>query len=410
MCTFCGKTFGHKLGLYIHTKTFHKQKNESQRPAQNKENLTEVEVQNKLDLPFKCTECKYQDKNREELIKHIETKHASILSPAKVIKPIPAPRKNEIKEIYEDDVITHMERRHQNKASKDMCDVPPTKETSKSYDCRKCGHKAKSSETLANHLKVKHTNYMNLPNWFIVGDSHLNSVKPRMVEKASGGKLFGKGFNHPKEGRAYCSTKEWPNSKFPNNNHKDLIPKVLEERVYKGGIILCPGNDISNIANMDRARQLAMAEQSALNMVGEVEKALQNNSTLEKMVMMEYPPRADSKQLAEVTTFANEVLHNEVNKSKYKEHITVGSFKNLRYNNDKEMVALFGPNNSNPRYDGVHLRGRKGSWLYTESIMTAVSTATSNRAPRLLTSSTRNPIRQPEVSPITTQNRYEVLN
>ena len=198
MCMLCRKTFGHNLELHIHTKTFHRQENESQKPARKKENVSEVARQKQPDLPFKCTECKYQQENGEELIKHIETKHASILSPAKVIKPIPAPRKKEIKETSEDDVIRHMERGHHSKVSKDICDVPPTKETSKSYDCRKCGHKEKTSETLANHLKVKHTNYMNLPNWFIVGDSHLSSIKPRMVEKAGGGKLFGKGFNHPK--------------------------------------------------------------------------------------------------------------------------------------------------------------------------------------------------------------------
>ena len=116
-----------------------------------------------------------------------------------------------------------------------------------------------SQQMLSKHQQVQHTNYMNLPNWFIVGDSHLNSIKPRIVEKATGGKLFGKGFNHPKEGRAYCSTKEWPNSKFRSNNHRDIIPKILAERVYKGGIILSPGNNISNITSMNRAKQFAMA-------------------------------------------------------------------------------------------------------------------------------------------------------
>ena len=40
--------------------------------------------------------------------------------------------------------------------------------------------------------------------------------------------------------------------------------------------------------------QYTMAGQSARNMVGVAERALRDNSTLEKLVMVEYPPRADS--------------------------------------------------------------------------------------------------------------------
>ena len=83
---------------------------------------------------------------------------------------------------------------------------------------------------------------------------------------------------------------------------------------------------------MSRAQQFAMAEQSALNMVAVSEKAQSDNTTLEKLVMMEYPPRADSKQLVEVTKFANEVLHGAIDKSKFKKQIKVGSLHNLLHN------------------------------------------------------------------------------
>ena len=76
MCRVCEKTFGHNLELYIHTKTYHKQENKSQGLGLNKENVSEVATQNLCDQPYKCTECKYQHENREELIKHIEYKHA----------------------------------------------------------------------------------------------------------------------------------------------------------------------------------------------------------------------------------------------------------------------------------------------------------------------------------------------
>ena len=118
MCTVCQKTFSHNLELYIHTKTYHKRNSVCQ-PPQKKENVPKVATQIKHDLPFKCTECNYQEENREELIKHIEIKHASILSPAKVNRPVPAPPEKTFKctecnhrERSEADVIRHIESAH----------------------------------------------------------------------------------------------------------------------------------------------------------------------------------------------------------------------------------------------------------------------------------------------------------
>ena len=151
----------------------------------------------------------------------------------------------------------------------------------------------------------------------MVGDSHLNSIKGQMVEKATAGKMFCKGFAHPKQGRAYCSSKNWPNAKFLSNNHTDMVPKILSERPYKGGVILCPGKDISNLSRMDKADQYSMAKKSALTMLAVAENALMENSTLEKLVLMEYPPRADSAQLGEISQCSNKVLRTEVNKSEF---------------------------------------------------------------------------------------------
>ena len=89
---------------------------------------------------------------------------------------------------------------------------------------------------------------------------------------------------------------------------------------------------MTSVTSQSRAQQFAMAEQSALNMVAVAEKALSDNTTLEKLVMMEYPPMADSKQLVEVTKFANEVLHGAIDKSKFKKQIKVGSLHNLLHN------------------------------------------------------------------------------
>ena len=313
MCIVCEKTFGHNLELHIHTKTFHKQDNKSQ-SSKNKKSIPHEEEQILHDLPYKCTECKYQQESRDELIKHIETNHASILSPAKISRPVPAPRRLRFKctecnhrEKTEADTIRHIESVHANILIHGKVHQKRTLPTSEPdfmvednhtlYKCDKCKHSATSNQNLSHHKKVEHGRYTNLPNWFLVGDSHLNTLNNREVEKATKGRLFCPGFVRPKEGRAYCSTKDWPNAKFPDNSHTEIIPKILSDRKYEGGIVLCPTNDITNTKTFPQAQQYTMAERSAKNMVSIAEKALRDNKTLMKIVLMEYPTRADRSQL-----------------------------------------------------------------------------------------------------------------
>ena len=173
------------------------------------------------------------------------------LPSGKKSQPIPAPRSKrpvikdseerktfkciecDHQELIEDNLIRHMENKHITLFNQESSE--PTNQ--ESYNCRKCDHSTSSKELQRQHIQVKHGKYVNSPNWFMIGDSHLNSVKPWMVEKATGGKLFCPGSIHPKEGRAYCSTRQWPNAKFPHNNHTDMVPKLLSQRPFKGGAV-----------------------------------------------------------------------------------------------------------------------------------------------------------------------------
>ena len=325
MCVKCELTFSHNIELNIHTRTFHKEPPEVMRyhctecsqEAKTEEDivkhietkhaaiLSPVKISKPVPDPnvtkYHCPECSQEEKSEEDIVKHIETRHSEIFRPAKISKPIPAPRskKPEVinvsgetktfkciecdhQEMIEDDLIRHMENKHIIISNQESSE--PTNQDS--HKCRMCDHSASSKELLRQHIQINHSKYVNLPNWFMIGDSHLNSVNPRMVEKATGGKLFCPGSIHPKEGRAYCSTRQWPNAKFPHNNHTDMVPRLLSQRPFKGGIILSPGNDISNLAALDRNEQYTMAAQSARNMVGVAERALRDNSTLEKLVMV----------------------------------------------------------------------------------------------------------------------------
>ena len=320
MCIKCELSFSHNIELNIHTRTFHKEPAEvmryhctecSQEAKTEEDIIKHIETKHftiwspaKISQPvpaphrkkpnvtkYHCPECNKEDKSEEDILKHIETRHSTIFSPAKISQPIQAPRSKkpnvindseeretfksiecDHQEMIEDDMIRHMEKKHITIFSQESSE--PTNRESRKF--RMCDHSASSKELLRQHIQIKHSKYVNLPNWFMIGDSHLNSVKPWMVEKATGGKLFCPGSIHPKEGRAYCSTRQWPNAKFPHNNHTDMVPRLLSQRPFKGGIILASGNDISNLAALDRNEQYTMAAQSARNMVGVAERAWRN--------------------------------------------------------------------------------------------------------------------------------------
>ena len=278
-----------------------------------------------------------------------------------------------------------------------------------------CDSESAKEDNLEKHKETKHSKYPKLPNWFLIGDSHINSIKLGMVEKSTKGKLFCKGYVHPKEGRAYCSSKDWPNARYPSNNHSEMTPKLTKERSYTGGVILCPSNDISNLTKLDKAKQYSMAEKSAVNMLKVAERALEENPPLEKLVLMEYPPRADSEHLAKLSGYSNQVLRQLVDRSRWRAQIVVGSMANLSYTNKDEMVDRFGPTNSHPRYDGVHLRGSKGAQLYTDSIIAGVRAAVDIGNKKLEKNFIvpKNTVRQHQSrqkAQTSTKNRYSVLN
>ena len=394
MCVTCEKTFSHNVELNIHTGTYHK---DNTKPEQARPVTTKPEKPCPIpqSLEYKCTECSHQEEKEELLIQHIESKHAAILSPAKVARPVPAPRRKNV------NVTKHI------------------------FMCYKCDNQETSEDNLKRHMESRHTNcnskaekhskFSQLPNWFLIGDSHVNSIKLGMVEKYTKGKLFCKGFAHPKEARAYCSTKNWPNARYPSNNHSEIVPQLMKVRPYTGGVILCPGNDISNLTALDKAKHYDMAEKSALNMLKVAERALEENSTLEKLVLMEYPPRADSEHLAKLSGYSNRVLRDLVDRSRCRAKIVVGSMANLDYTNKDQMVDRFGPTNSHPRYDGVHLRGNKGSQLDTDSIIAGVKAAVdiTNKKQEKDFTIPKNNVKHRQFmqsAPVPTKNKFSGLN
>ena len=233
----------------------------------------------------------------------------------------------------------------------------------------------------------------------LIGDSHVRTVQARRLEgKLSGGRLTVPAAQSPREGSAYTTTRQWPGAHFPDSNLAEQLPALLAKQPVKSVIVLTPSNNITNTEKLDSHEQSELAIQTALDTVATVEKALARSTGLEKAVIVELPPRADSWRLAELTEFSNFALRGAVEKSALSHKITLATLDTL-YNHSNEKI--FGHRNSrNYKYDGVHLRGKLGAKLYTESIMSAV------RAAGLASS----PVVRTTANPTPTHNRYDILS
>ena len=233
----------------------------------------------------------------------------------------------------------------------------------------------------------------------LIGDSHVRTVQARRLEgKLSGGRLTVPAAQSPREGSAYTTTRQWPGAYFPDSNLAERLPALLAKQPSKSVIVLTPSNNIKNLEKLDSHEQSELAVQTALDTVSTVEKALAQSPGLEKAVIVELPPRADSWRLAELTEFSNFALRGAVEKSALSSRITIATLDTLYEHSD---AKIFGHKNSNKyKYDGIHLRGKLGSKLYTECIMSAVRTA--GLASCLVAST--------DPSPIPVSNRYSVLS
>ena len=170
LCTVCEKTFSHNIEFHIHNKTYHKPDN-TNHIQNNQQKKSQVKQ-------FKCTECEYQQENEESLIKHIEYKHASILSPAKVKRPVPAPRNfvnNQLEcpicsytSTSETDITKHFEEKHVHKCNtckKEFSSIAElVSHTSKEHEtipsnthkCDKCSHTFSNKSYLKKHMTEVH--------------------------------------------------------------------------------------------------------------------------------------------------------------------------------------------------------------------------------------------------------------
>ena len=289
--------------------------------------------------------------------------------------------------------------------NKHIADQHPEK-----YRCTKCQNEFSTSQKLKSHMQSSHTSNKGstaeiveiedtdeVPEWsLIVGDSHVKSLNMRKLEGAlKGKKLSNPASSRPSEASAYTTSKYWPNAKYPSSNLEDRLPKLLNEKKYSNLIVRTPSNNITNIEDMPKDQQDMMAVDTPLETLAMVEKALKDNKSLKKAVIIELPPRTDNDRLSELTEFSNFVLKEAANKSKYRNQISIGALDTMYDYNERD---IFGSPNYH-KYDGIHMHGKLGRKVYSNCVVAALESAG-------LTSAESTPA----YIPISTSNRYSVLS
>ena len=154
--------------------------------------------------------------------------------------------------------------------------IPATQRSETLFNCDKCKNVFTSSVNLNRHVNQDHVSKAKVKNTLLLGDSNSKYQNPRLIEKVLGGKgLFTRGCVRPRTGRAYCSSRDWPNSHFPDNNLEEKVLEQLAMREHSHLIFGAPCNDISNIGDIqDTYEKQRLAVKSSENCIKIAEKAL----------------------------------------------------------------------------------------------------------------------------------------
>ena len=239
------------------------------------------------------------------------------------------------------------------------------------HNCVKCGEEFALERELERHIKTINVTTSKVKNTLLLADSLSKYQNPRLIEKALGGRgLYTPGFMHPRTGRAYCLTRDWPNSRYPDNNLMDKAMEELGKREHSHLIFGAPINDTSNLGEIQsKEEQYNLAVKSSENCITIAERALKEFPKLEKVIIHERLPRADT--LSDVSEFSNFSLRSLAEKSQLKSRIVVAQMDSLHFTTDKEIDDIFGYEG----FDGVHPKGRLGSQWYNDGMIAAVTTA-----------------------------------
>ena len=242
------------------------------------------------------------------------------------------------------------------------------------------------------HIAAKHQRPHHTPDLtLLVGDSHMKTINCRAVEAGLGGAKFvcGEHIAAPltgrrspragKPGRAYNSVGSWPNAKYPESSLDKVVPKLLAQTKspITTLVVQSPTLDLTNLNHPTLLREPAHRDlvlQSARNVVQTMERALAENPSLRKGVILEQLPRANFSHLSNMAKIYNSTLQQLVAQSPYHRQLVVVGHLALTLTAAANTEAMFGQRSSR-RSDGVHFRGPEGARQHTDSVLSALKVA-----------------------------------
>ena len=224
---------------------------------------------------------------------------------------------------------------------------------------------------LHSQLQQNYNNHKPVNFTLLVGDSHLNSVNRRQLERGlgRGARLVTPGATRPGEDRAYCSSADWPGIRFKENTLVQMVPELLGERMYSKMIMMAPTNDISNLVSISSQEEREhLAILSARNTIYVAEQALKKSNYLQEVLIMEQPARVDN--LAGMSNLSTTKLRELALTSLLAGRIRIGSNQSELCTTDEQKAAIFDAPSSH-KADGVHMRGEDGKKFLTKTFVEA---------------------------------------
>ena len=179
--------------------------------------------------------------------------------------------------------------------------------------------------------------------------------------------------------KAYSSVRD-RNARFPSKNITDVAPTAMlntpEEDDFTHLVLGAPTVDISNLdtskltSNDDTESYKQKIVMSCKNMFAVAENTIRSHPKLEKVIIIEHAPRHDrakvdpTKLKPKLALLANSTFAQLWHSSAMKDKITIGKH-NLNCSTD--LIDERYKDDRSGRYDGVHLYGRQGRNVFTNS-------------------------------------------
>ena len=98
-----------------------------------------------------------------------------------------------------------------------------------------------------------------------------------------------------------------------------------------------------------------------------LEGALRTTPTLQSVLVLPRPPRADSELLSELSEYSNSLTAAAIQSSLLSTQIIMGTNSSFKCESSEDVLKIFGAKTS--KNDGIHFRGSDGPSLYTNSIV-----------------------------------------